>query len=338
MLRIGIIGFGFMGRMHYANWNKYQDAKVVAICDSDPNIIDNSKKTCGNIEGAEQITGLDDLKVYTNCENMFTDNIVDAVSITLPTHLHCPFSIEALRAGLHVLCEKPMALNSEQCRQMIAAADKSGKILQIGHCMRFWPEYAKTKQIVESGIYGKVIAATFDRLGSTPEWTAQNWLTNEDYSGGVALDLHIHDSDFVRHLFGLPKSVLSSGCPASGKDLKYITTRYLFDDDKLVTANAAWAMTPSFGFEMSFKIVMEKATIVCSCARQPCFTVYPAEGEPFTPEVAKGDAYSRQIEYFAGLISGRKLPEVITIRQSSDSIRLVRAEIESIQKNSRITL
>lgn len=338
MLRIGIAGFGFMGRMHYANWSKYKNAKVVAICDTDPNIIENSKKTCGNIEGADQTIDFDDLKVYSDYEKMLADNLVDAVSITVPTYLHSSFSIKALQSGVHVLCEKPMALDTEQCRRMIDAVDKSGKILQIGHCIRFWPEYAKTKEIIDSGEYGKVIAATFNRLGSIPDWGVEDWFANDDRSGGVALDLHIHDSDFVQYLFGMPKSVHSFGNPVSGRVLKHITTRYLFDDDKLVTADGSWAMAPSFGFEMSFKIVMEKATIVFDCSRESSFKIYPVEGETFTPEIAKGDGYSLEIEHFAGLINGEKLPQVTTLAQSLNSIRLVKAEIESIQNKTEITI
>ena len=338
MLRVGVVGFGFMGRMHYANWSKCENASVVAICDADPNALKNKDGSAGNIEGADEKIDFDGLELYGDVSDMLAKANLDAVSITLPTFLHTKFSIMSLEAGVHVLCEKPMALDVEQCRRMIAFAEKSGKILQIGHCIRFWPEYARTKEIIESGKYGNIIAATFTRLGSAPTWGADDWFANDDRSGGVALDLHIHDSDFVQYLFGMPKSVQTFGNPASGKGLKYITTCYSFDDDKLVTAEGSWAMTGSFGFEMSFNIVMEKATIVFDCSRQPSFKVCPADGDVFTPDIAKGDGYSLEIEHFAGLANGEKLPEVITLDQSLNSIRLVKAEIESIQKKSEISI
>jgi predicted dehydrogenase len=338
MLRIGIIGFGFMGRMHYANWSKCENATVVALCDANPDSLKNKDDSVGNIEGAEEKIDFDGLELYSDVSAMLAEANLDAVSITLPTFLHVKFSIMALEAGVHVLCEKPMALDVYGCREMIAAAEASGKILQIGHCIRFWPEYAKTKEIIDGGEYGAVVAATFTRLGSAPTWGADDWFTNDDSSGGVALDLHIHDSDFVQYLFGMPKSVRSFGNPASGKGLKYITSRYDFGDDKLVTAEGSWAMTPSFGFEMSFNIVMEKAMIVFDCSREPAFKVCPADGDAFMPEVAKGDGYSLEVEHFAGLVSGEKLPEVITLTQSLNSIQLVKAEIESIQKKSDILI
>ncbi len=338
MLNIGIIGFGFMGRMHYRCWKDASGAEIVAICDANPDVLKNTDKSAGNIEGAEEEIDFDGLQLYTDVKAMLADANLDVVSITLPTFLHSKFSIMALEAGVHVLCEKPMALGVDQCRQMIAAAEKSGKILQIGHCIRFWPEYAKTKEIVDSGEYGKVITATFKRLGSAPTWGAENWFANDQRSGGVALDLHIHDSDFIQYLFGMPTSVCSFGNPKSAEGLKHITTRYSYDDDKLVTAGGSWAMTLSFGFEMSFNIVMEKATIVYDCTRQPAFKVCPADGDTFTPEIAKGDGYTLQIEYFTGLINGEKPTRVTTLDQSLDSIRLVNAEVESVRKSSEIEL
>ncbi|MCF7954871.1 MAG: Gfo/Idh/MocA family oxidoreductase [Phycisphaerae bacterium] len=338
MLRIGIVGFGFMGRMHYANWSKCENAKVVAICDSDPDIIENSKKAGGNIEGADSAIDFDSLEVYSDFDKMLSDGVVDAISLTLPTFLHCSFTVKALEAGLHVLCEKPMALNVDECNKMAAAAVSSDKVLQIGHCIRFWPEYVKAKEIVDSGEYGKVIAATFSRLGSAPTWGADDWFASDDHSGGVAMDLHIHDSDYIQYLFGMPKSVQGFGSPASGKGLKCITTRFDYGDDKLVTAEGSWAMSPSFGFEMSFNIVMEKATIVYDCSREKAFRVCPGDGDEFTPEVATGDGYMREIEHFARLISGEKLPEVITLAQSTKSIELVKAEIKSIQTSQPVSL
>ena len=338
MIRVGIVGFGFMGRMHYANWGKCENAEVVAICDSDPDIIANSQKAVGNIEGADSSIDFDSLKVYSDFDKMLADGVVDAISLTLPTFLHCEYTVKALQAGLHVLCEKPMALNLDECSKMAAAAEKSGKILQIGHCIRFWPEYVKAKQMVDSGEYGKVISATFQRLGSAPGWGADDWFSSDAHSGGVALDLHIHDADYIQYLLGMPRNVQSFGNPASGKGLKCISTRYDFGDDKLVTAEGSWAMSESFGFEMSFNIVLEKAIIVYDCSREKPFRVCPAKGDEFTPEVAEGDGYLLELKHFAGQINGEKLPEVITLKDSINSIKLVKSEIKSIQTSGPVNL
>jgi len=338
MLRVGIVGFGFMGRMHYAQWKALKDAEVVAICDANPNIIEDTKKAVGNIEGAGGEVDFDSLELYSDYNKMLDEAKLDAVSITLPTFLHPNFTIKALQAGLHVLCEKPMALNVEDCRRMITAASQSSRILMIGHCIRFWPEYAKTKEIVDSGEYGKPTAATFQRLGAAPTWGDDNWFSDDARSGGVALDLHIHDTDYVQYLFGVPKSVFSRQAKTSGGGAIHIATQYIYDDNKVVTAEGGWAMTPAFGFEMSFNIALEKATIVYDCTRTPAFRVCPAEGEVFTPEVAEGDGYSIEIAHFATLASGGEAAEVTTLAGSLDSVRIVLAEKESAEKGQVVSL
>ena len=338
MLRIGIAGFGFMGRTHYQCWSKLKTAKVVAICDTNPNIVEDTKKAVGNIGDAQSNIDFGKLKLYADYGKMLAEAKLDAVSITLPTCLHPEFSIKALSAGVNVMCEKPMALTVRECDKMIAAAKSSGRRLQIGHCVRFWPEYAKTKQIVDSGKYGRVIAASFRRLGSVPTWSIDDWFLDEQRSGGMALDLHIHDSDYVQYLFGMPKAVASFGAKAPGGGLVHIVTQYIYDDARAITAEGGWAMMPPFGFEMSFNIMLEKATILYDLTRKPMFRVCPAKGEAFTPEVEKGDGWFLQIAHFAKLIAGRKLKPVTTLEQSRDSVRIVAAEKESVRKGKRIAI
>ncbi len=338
MLRVGITGFGFMGQTHYKCWNAVEGADVVAVCDVNPNIVEDTKRAVGNIGDTEQAVDFSSLRLYTDFEEMLKSAELDAVSITLPTSLHADFSIKALASGVNVFCEKPMALNVEDCERMIAEAKRSEKALQIGHCVRFWPEYAKAKEIVDSGEYGKVIAATFQRLGAAPTWSIDNWFLDEKRSGGMALDLHIHDTDFVQYLFGVPRAVCSFGAKGPGGGLVHIVTQYLYDDDKVVTAEGGWGMMPAFGFEMSFNIVMEKATLVYDLTREPMFRVCPAEGEAFTPEVQEGDGWLLEIEHFAKAVRGEKVEEITTLEQSRDSVKIVAAEKESARKMEEVTI
>ena len=338
MLRVGIVGFGFMGQMHYKCWRALEGAEVVAVCDVNPSIEEDTKRAVGNIGDTEEAVDFSSLRLYTDFEEMLKSAELDAVSITLPTSLHADFSIKALAAGVNVFCEKPMALNVEDCERMIAEAKRSGKVLQIGHCVRFWPEYAKAKQIVDSGEYGRVIAATFQRLGTAPTWSIDNWFMDEKRSGGVALDLHIHDTDFVQYLFGMPRAVCSFGAKGPGSGLVHIVTQYLYGDDKVVTAEGGWAMMPTFGFEMSFNIVLDKATIVYDLTREPAFKVCPAEGEAFTPEVQEGDGWFLEIAHFAKTISGEKVERITTMEQSRDSVRIVAAEKQSAAKMEKVSI
>jgi len=338
MLRIGVAGFGFMGRMHFRNWKGVEGAEVVAICDANPNIREDTKRAVGNITGAEgeiDFTGID---LHQDFGAMIEKAKLDAISLTLPTYLHAEYSEKALSRGVNVLCEKPMALNVADCDRMIQSARKSGKVLQIGHCVRFWPEYAKTKEIVDSGRYGKVVAATLQRLGAPPGWSVDNWFVDEKRSGGVALDLHIHDTDYVQYLFGMPKAVCSHGARGSEGQLIHIVTHYEYGEDRVVVAEGGWGMTGAFGFEMSFNVVLEKATIVYDLTREPMFRVCPADGEAFRPEVADGDGYIREIEHFARTVRGESVEPIITLEQSRNSVRIVEAEKKSIHSKERIVI
>lgn len=338
MLNVGIIGFGFMGRMHYKCWSQRSDVKITAICDANTNLVEDTKKAVGNIEGAADDIDFDSLKIYTDPDAMLEDQDLDAVSITLPTHLHPDFTSRILKSGVHVLCEKPMALTETSCREMIKAAGDAGKILQIGHCVRFWPEYAVSKQIIDSGKYGRVLAGSFRRLSAPPTWAADGWLSDSARSGGVALDLHIHDSDYVQYILGMPRGVKSQIANSLSGHTLHIATQYCYENDIAVIAEGGWAMTPSFGFEMSFNIMLEKATIVYDCTRDPAFKVCPAEGDAFTPDVPDGDGYSREIDYFVNSINGKQTEEVLTLEESMNSVKLVLAEIESAKLRKFIEL
>jgi len=261
--------------------------------------------------------------IYTDVAEMLASENLDAVSIALPTHLHKAISIQCLEAGVHVLCEKPMALSVPDCDAMIAAAARAGKHLMVAHCLRFWPEYAWTKQVVESGEYGKVLAANFSRLSFPPE--GGSWFSDPSKSGGVSLDLHIHDLDFVLYLFGLPKStrsvhaLLGNGVPGQ------VLTTLDYGDDRAVSALASWMMPKSFGFKMAFEIVLEKAALVLDSQSETPLKVYPSGDESFTPKLKEGDGYKGEIEYFLNLIAGTNRETIITPEQARESVRMALA-------------
>ncbi len=211
MIKVGIVGLGFMGKMHFRCYKALKNVKITAICDIDEKKFQETSSIAGNIGGAEKPLDFTGISIYTNFGKMLKEANLDAVSITLPTYLHAKITVQAIRAGLNVLCEKPMAMNVKECRQMMDAARKSRKLLQIGHCIRFWPEYAATKKIIDSHQYGKVLGAMFRRLSLTPTWSWDNWLLDGKRNGGAMLDLHSHDTDYVQSVFGMPKEVFIRG-------------------------------------------------------------------------------------------------------------------------------
>ena len=150
MLKVGIVGLGFMGKMHYRCYNAMDNVQITAVCDADAEQLKNTSGVSGNISGAEQELDFSDKQLFSDLTSMLAEADLDAVSITSPTFLHASQTIDVLNSGKDVLCEKPMALNYSDCLKMVETAERSGKCLQIGHCIRFWPEYVQAKQIIDS--------------------------------------------------------------------------------------------------------------------------------------------------------------------------------------------
>ena len=337
--RIGIVGFGFMGRMHYGHWKKQKGVKVVALCDS--NIAQFSEGIQGgNLEGADNSTDYGEAALYDDFDKMLAEANLDAISLTLPTPLHVPLTVKALKAGVSVLCEKPMSLDAKSCKPMLDAARKAprGAKLMIAHCLRFWPCYTQLKQYIDCGKYGRVIAASFNRYSAMPGWgKGPNWFTDESKSGGVALDLHIHDTDMVHFLFGMPRSVTSSATFNKEGVMTFIKTSYDVGGPA-VTSEGCWAMTQSFGFKATYMVTFEKAVVVMDTGCSDVMKVYPSRGESFVPKLKKGDGYEYEIAWFAEKLRGGKVDEVITPSQSCDSVRIVDAEKRSAKTGRKVAL
>lgn len=311
MIRVGVVGLGFMGGVHLRNWQAVAGADVVAVCDANP-ITGVAKQ--GNIDAGSDPLDLEGVAIYTDAAEMLANENLDVVSIALPTHLHKDVSIQCLEAGVHVLCEKPMALNVADCDAMIEAAGKAGKHLMVAHCIRFWPEYAWIKTAAENGEYGDILAADFQRLTYAPGWDGNSWFSDPGKSGGIALDLHIHDLDFIQYLFGAPQSIRSV-CSTT----KHVQTWVGYGDDRVFSATASWLMPESFGFEMSFRVVFEKAVAIFNGTK---LTLFPAKGDSLACEIDEGDGYKGEIEYFAQLISGTANKILITPEQACESVRM----------------
>lgn len=333
MLKCAIIGYGGLGQVHLGNLVKIQEesgrAEVVALCDIDSEKFTKSVDT--NL-GAAKMQDVSKYRLYTDTDSLLKAETLDFVVIATPTYTHAQIAIKCLDSGLHTFVEKPMAMTAAECAQMMAAADKSGKILQVGQCLRFWPEYVMLKSLIDSEEYGKVVRASFTRLSPMPLWSWDNWLMDFERSGGAALDLHVHDVDTVQWLFGMPKSV-SSRATHSRNDFECIDTVYEYDG-KLVTAIADWGFNADYSFFMGFEVRFEKASVTFD--RQG-FKIITADGA-VTPEYEKKSAYKSEIEDLLRRIETGANDTVNPPESSAASIKIALAEIESARTGTCVAL
>ena len=226
-IRVGLAGLGGMGAVHFKSYRQIEGAEVVAVCDPDP------KRLTGDWSGAagniDAMTGgqadLSNLRTFTNYADLLASD-VDLVDLTVPTYLHAEMAVQALRAGKHVFCEKPMARTSALAETMVEAAEEAGRMLMVGHVLRFWPEYLAMKEMIDSGVYGPVRSAVLTRLSATPAWSWENWMPDPARSGSAALDLHIHDVDTILWYFGQPLWVSSVGTVDAAGGVAHIVTQY----------------------------------------------------------------------------------------------------------------
>ena len=348
MIRVGIIGLGFMGRTHYGVYEKLAargEAQVVAISDADP------KRAAGDLSGgwgnlatggANQLP-MDRIKGTTDYRQMLAMPDVDVVDVCIPTTEHVPVVTAALESGKHVLCEKPMARTAADARAIADAAANAarrGVLFMPAMCMRFWSEWEWLKHAVAEGRYGRVLSASFRRLGTIPA----GWYRNGALSGGALLDLHIHDTDFVYHLFGKPRAVFSQGYTGKSAEIDYVLTQYLFDGGQgqpgtpeaspagpAVSAEGSWTMAEGFGFRMQFTVTFERATADFDLFRKDATLVLSGEGKSGPVEHAKHDGYLGEISYFLECVKTRTAPERVTAEDGVMGLTIAEAEKRSIQ-------
>ena len=334
-LRIGIVGLGFMGKMHFDTYGRMKDAKVTAICDVDP------KKRAGdwsgirgNIGGGGRRVDLKGIRTYADLKDMLADPAVDVVDVTLPTYLHAGAAIAAFKAGKHVICEKPLAINGRQAASVVAAARRARRRLFVAQCIRFWPQYAVARNIVRSGKWGPVLTAAFRRFSATPTWSWRSWLQDPRRSGLAALDLHIHDADYVLYTFGKPRSVTAHGGGLKPGRMDHMLASYDFGGGKLVTAEGAWEFAAGYPFSMTFTIAMKKATL--SMGPDLKLTLNRVRGGTTEVKAPAGDGYGHELAHFVECIRKNKASPVVTPESAMQSVKLVEAEVRSARAHKTV--
>lgn len=331
MLKAALIGFGGIAKAHrkgYANLKKQGIVQLVCACDIDPKAF--SRKVTINID--EGTTELEEsIAFYTDLDQMLAEQEFDFADICAPTYVHAELAQKLLRRGYHVLSEKPMALHFSDCEAMMQAAEESGKELMIGQCLRFDPGYGYLKAAVEDGRFGAVQGAFFNRISPPPVWGYQNWFMNPELSGGCLTDMHIHDVDMARYLFGEPQAV---SCCASTTvclhDAVHTSFRY---DSFPVTAVGDWTQD-GIRFVAGFRVNFEKATLV---QEKGVLTVYPKDGsEKQEISLPKVSGYEGEIAYFCDVITGKTANLKNPASSAANTIRLIECMRESADNGGKI--
>lgn len=340
-IRVGVIGLGFMGRMHINAYRKAAQedraCELTAVCDRTerrrpPSDETSPAKQPFVVSGPDddRICDLDGVRRYTDAAALLHDPHLDAVSICTYTPTHVELALAALNAGKHVLVEKPVALGHEAVQRLADAARAARRVCMPAMCMRFWPGWTWLKHTVERGELGRVRSAVFRRLGSVPGWS-RDFYENIDQSGGALWDLHIHDVDVVRWLFGNPATVVATG------SFLHVTTLYRFTDGpEHVVAEGGWGHEEAFGFRMSYVIRFDDATAEFDLGREPSLRLF-RRGRTEFPTLPQATGYEAEVRHFLDCIAGRT-NLTCPLADSVEVSRILEAEVLSLRSGEVVSL
>ena len=303
MLRVGLVGIGFMGWMHYLAYQRSKRATLVAFASRD------AAKRAGDWRGiqgnfgppGEQIA-LGELDVYESLEAMLADDAIDMIDICLPPHLHVSAACAALRAGKHVLCEKPLALNTADCDRVLEAAVIAERSVLVAQVLPYMGQYQFVYEALQGTEYGEPLGGYFKRTISPPDWIPDFY--QPDRVGGPLIDLLVHDAHFIRLAYGMPRQVMCLAEMKSGI-VKFCHTLMRFDDPRVVVATSGGVSNQSSRtFTHGLELQFEKATMQFELAvfkdglEVMPLKIMTEDGRTVRPELAAAD----EVEAFANEI------------------------------------
>lgn len=327
-MKVGIVGAGFMAVTHAAGWAE-TDATVVGIA---------AETEAEAMPLAKQYN----LKIYPNLASMLPD--VDVVDICTPTHLHYEMTLQAAAAKKNIICEKPLGRNGAQALEMVEACRKAGVILLVAHVVRFFNEYALAKASVMQGEIGKPGVLRLNRGSFRPKKPAGNWFLDDSKSGGILLDLMIHDFDYARWIAGDVESVfakkITSTHPEAPVDYGLVILTHRSGAISHITGS--WAYPPPT-FRTHMEIAGDGGLIEYDSAdTAPIFNLIaktdsssPDVGLPSSP-VAESP-YTTQIKEFYAVLCGEKQPRV-TAADGVAAVQIAEAAIQSAATGMAVKL
>lgn len=313
MLKVALVGVGGISGAHIPAWEERRDAELVALCDI----------------RAEQMEKYKNKHCYTDFDEMLKNERIDILDICLPTYLHAEFAIKAMNMGINVICEKPVSLNAADVARVYSTAKSNNVKFMVAQVLRFWPEYSIIKEIYNTGKYGRLLSGHMGRLGVRPKWSWDGWMMDEDRSGLVPFDLHIHDLDFIVYAFGKPKEFKDYRARSENQD--YINSIYEYDGF-FITTEAAWYDAP-YPFAANFRFQFEKSLAVFENHEM---TIYEKDGKIFKPVsqsgedtgdigLPKNNAYSNEINYFADCVLSGAEPDRVKPAELETVISILKA-------------
>ena len=337
MVGIGIVGIGFMGVTHFKAIERVKGGRVTAVFTRDARKLKGDwRRVEGNFGGSGGMQNMSGVNCHNSVEALLSDDSVDLVDICLPTHLHTRWTLKALEAGKSVLLEKPIALQLSEADRMIRDARKRNLCFMVAHVLRFFPEFRLVKELSASGKFGRIRAAHFKRITSKPAWITAAEIAR---TGGPAIDLHIHDADFIQYLLGMPSSVTSNGLVGNRGVVEHLNTHYHFDGAPVaISAEAGWLSQQGSPWEQGYDVYFEEAALKfnSSSGRPP--VLLTNDGKRRTPRLSKRDGFVGELQEAVDSVRNGRDSTTLGGVSARNSLDLCLAEIRSVQTGRKVTI
>ena len=314
MIKLGVIGMGGIAYwMHVPQANATGKFYIKAAMDVTPDSILAKQRDIPDY--------------YTDYRKMLEDPEIDAVIITSPHHVHEEHCVAAFEAGKHVLLEKPISRNLEEARNIMAAAEKSGKIGMIGFCQRFDGRYSHIKSMLDKGELGELLSARIDHYQNFNPAQGSWWRSEEKVGGGAVIGSGVHRLDILRWYFGEPISVYAKAVKMSERLEAEACAHAVIEFDSGVIANFSinWAVYGHHYYE-GFSVAGKKGSIIVeNGVMMSSFDMQSGEVKPVEIPPCQS-----MYEHFADCILNNKQP-LTTLEEGYKTQRLVRAIYKSIE-------
>jgi UDP-N-acetylglucosamine 3-dehydrogenase len=323
MKRIGIAGAGLTGGMHAARWVRLP----VTLAGFYTRTPEHAQAA------AERYGG----RAFPSLEALL--DAVDVVDVCTPTPAHKDIVLAAAAAGKDVICEKPIARHLRDAEAMIATCETSGVRLFMAHVVRFFPEYVRAKEILDSGRLGRPGVIRTVRGGNFPNPETQNWYVDFEQGGGVILDMLIHDIDYARWCFGEVERVFARGLTFGDvKDADHVLLTARFQNGAIGHLEGSWAFPPG-NFRTRLEISGDAGLLEVDSLDRPPIDVTLKQEEtasaagvpvPESPMHPADDPYHREIAHFLSCLeSGQEF--LASPQDGLEALRIGLAAIQSLR-------
>jgi len=328
-MRVGIVGAGFMGTTHAAGWAE-TGAEIVGF-------------TAETATEAEPLALAYGARVFPELQALI--DAVDVVDVCTPTHLHHPIVLQAAAAGKHIICEKPLARHVAEAQEMVRACREAGVQLLVAHVVRFFPEYALAQAQVAGGAIGRPGVLRLTRGSYRPKKPVGNWFLDEAKSGGILMDLMIHDFDYARWIAGEVESVFARRVTATHPDapVDYGLAILRHRSGALTHVAGAWAYPPPT-FRTGLEIAGDQGLIQFdSDMTAPITNLLRRDGGADAPDVAlppsptSESPYTTQIKEFYNALQGDG-PSRVTAEDGLAAVQIAIAAMESVISGKAVRL